>query len=110
MSARKLCLPPYRLTYGGRRNSNTGPPQYRQLRYTRLGPDTIGGNCRIYNVGKRTGENPGGLPLVLTAPNRIGPVWSLSGGLPVLITGYLNAKHMDWTSRLSTTRGRRLRD
>jgi endonuclease/exonuclease/phosphatase family metal-dependent hydrolase len=32
------------------------------------------------------------------------------GGLPVLIAGDLNAKHVDWNSRLTTTRGRLLRD
>jgi hypothetical protein len=35
---------------------------------------------------------------------------SLSGGLPVLMAGGLNAKHVDWNSRLITKRGRRLRD
>jgi hypothetical protein len=34
----------------------------------------------------------------------------LSGGLPVLMAGDLNARHVDWNSRLITTRGRRLRD
>jgi exonuclease III len=34
----------------------------------------------------------------------------LSGGLPVLMAGDLNAKHVDWNSRLITTRGRHLRD
>ena len=33
-----------------------------------------------------------------------------SGGLPVLMAGDLNAKYLDWNSRLITTRGRRLRD
>ena len=32
------------------------------------------------------------------------------GGLPMLIAGDLNAKHVDWNSRLTTTRGRLLRD
>ena len=32
------------------------------------------------------------------------------GGLPVLMAGDLNAKHVDWKSRLSTTRGKLLRD
>ena len=45
------CLPPYRLAYGGRRNSNTGPPWYRPLRYTCPLPDPVGGNCHTYNVG-----------------------------------------------------------
>ena len=30
------------------------------------------------------------------------------GGLPVLLAGELNAKHVDWKSRLSTTRGKLL--
>jgi hypothetical protein len=34
----------------------------------------------------------------------------LSGGHPVLMAGDLNAKHVDWNSRLNTTRGKRLRD
>jgi hypothetical protein len=34
----------------------------------------------------------------------------LSGGLPVLMAGDLNAKHTDWNSRLITTRGALLRD
>jgi len=32
------------------------------------------------------------------------------GGLPVLLAGDLNAKHVDWNSRLSTRRGKLLRD
>ena len=34
---------------------------------------------------------------------------SFGGGLPVLMAGYLNAKHVDWISRLSTRRGKLLR-
>jgi hypothetical protein len=34
----------------------------------------------------------------------------LSGGLPVLMTGDLNAKNVDWNSILITTRGRLVRD
>ena len=33
----------------------------------------------------------------------------LAGGLPVLMARDLNAKHVDWNSRLTTTRGRLLR-
>jgi hypothetical protein len=32
------------------------------------------------------------------------------GGSPVLMAGDLNAKHVDWNSRLTTTRGKLLRD
>jgi len=32
------------------------------------------------------------------------------GGLPVLMAGDLNAKHMDWNYRLNTIRGKLLRD
>jgi hypothetical protein len=32
------------------------------------------------------------------------------GGLPVLMAGDLNAKHVDWNSRLTTKRGNLLRD
>ena len=34
----------------------------------------------------------------------------LSGGLPVPMAGDLNDKHVEWNSRLITTKGRRLRD
>jgi hypothetical protein len=34
----------------------------------------------------------------------------LSGGLPVLMAGDLNAKHTDWNTRLITARGALLRD
>ena len=34
----------------------------------------------------------------------------LDGGLPVLMAGDLNAKHVDWKTRLTTTRSRLLRD
>jgi hypothetical protein len=34
----------------------------------------------------------------------------LGGGLPVLMAGDLNAMHIDWISRLTTTRGKLLRD
>jgi hypothetical protein len=34
----------------------------------------------------------------------------LSGGIPVLMTGDLKAKHKDWNSRLTTARGSLLRD
>ena len=32
------------------------------------------------------------------------------GGLPVLMAGDLNAEHVDWNSRLTTRRGKLLRD
>jgi hypothetical protein len=32
------------------------------------------------------------------------------GGLPVLMAGDLNAKHVDWNSRMTTKRGKLLRD
>jgi hypothetical protein len=34
----------------------------------------------------------------------------LNGGIPVLKAGDLNAKHVDWNSRLTTVRGKLLRD
>ena len=35
---------------------------------------------------------------------------SSSGGLPVLMAGHLNAKHVNWNSRLNTRRGKLIRD
>jgi hypothetical protein len=34
----------------------------------------------------------------------------IGGGRPVLMAGDLNAKHMEWNSRIVTRRGRDLRD
>jgi hypothetical protein len=102
-------LPPYRPAYRGRWNSNTGPPGYRPPHYTRPRPDSVGDNCHTCNVDKRTGENPGGLPFALAAPNRSGSVRLPERRAAVLMERYLNAKHVDWNSRRITTRGRRLR-
>ena len=45
-----------------------------------------------------------------TRPNRSDLSACLGGGLPVLMAGDLNAKHVEWNSRLITKRGRLLRD
>jgi hypothetical protein len=34
----------------------------------------------------------------------------IGGGLPILVAGHLNAKHVNWNTRLSTRRGKLLRD
>jgi hypothetical protein len=44
-------------------------------------------------------------PLIGTDPSAC-----FGGGLPVLMAGDLNAKHVDWNSRLSTRRKKLLRD
>jgi hypothetical protein len=58
----------------------------------------------IYNI------NPGDLPFALPALIEADLSVCLSGGFPILMAGGMNAKHVDWNSRLITTRGRRLRD
>jgi hypothetical protein len=68
-----------------------------------------GGHRHTPSVGKQASEKCGGLtptrPLIESDLNEC-----LSGGLPVLMAGDLNAKHTEWNSRLITTRGALLRD
>jgi hypothetical protein len=95
------CLPSYSPFYGGRRKSNTGPPGYRPLPVpglTQLEPTAI-------HIMLASG--PVKIMAVCLSPSR--PLIKanlsacLSGGLPVLMVGDLNAKHVDWNSRLRTT-------
>lgn len=67
--------------------SNTGPPGYGLLRRTCAGSEARGGNCHTYNVGQRSGENPGDVALAFTAPNQIDLCACLGGRLPVLMAG-----------------------
>ena len=106
LSARKLCLQPYRPAYGGRLNSNTGPTGYRpvpgltQLEETAIYIMLASGPMKIMAVYFSPSR-----PLMGTDLSA-----SLSGGFPVLMAGDLNAKHVDWNLKLITTRGRRLSD
>jgi hypothetical protein len=60
------------------------------------------------------GSKPVRILAVYLSPSRLlfstGLSACLSGGLPVLMAGDLNAKHMEWNSRLVTRKGRLLRD
>ena len=67
--------------------SNTGPPGYGLLRRTCAGSEARGGNCHTYNVGQRSGENPGDVALAFTAPYQIDLCACLGGRLPVLMAG-----------------------
>jgi hypothetical protein len=59
-------------------------------------------------IGRQTGENPSGLPF---RPFIVADLTSyFDGGLPVLMAGDLNFKHVDWNSRLTTKRGKPIRD
>jgi hypothetical protein len=59
-------------------------------------------------LADRPVKNPCGLPFVLPSTDRIGPVRLLPRW--VVLAGYLNAKHVDWNSWLSTRRGKLLHD
>jgi hypothetical protein len=73
------------------------------------GPDQFGGYCHSSHIGQQTGENP-----VYLSSSRLLIEADLSacfgGGLPVLLAGDLNAKHVDWNSLLNTRRGKLLCD
>ena len=74
------------------------------------GSDPLGGYCQPGHNGQQTGENPCGLHLPYPPTDRSGPVRLFRRGMPVLMAGDLNGKHADWNSRLSTRRGKLLRD
>jgi len=92
------------------RHSHLGPPWYSPPLSARSGSDPLGSYCHPNHIGFQAGINPSGLtsssrPLIvadLTA--------SFGGGLPVLMAGDLNAKHVDRNSRMNTRWGKLLRD
>jgi len=86
-------------TAGGR-HRHLGPAWYSPPLGARSGPDPLGGYCHPSHISRQTGANPRGLP----SSSR--PLI----GLQVLMAGDLNAKHVDWNSRLSSRLGKLLRD
>jgi len=84
------------------RYSHPGPPWYSSPLSARFGPDPLGGYCHSSYIFRQTGENRCDLPLSYLLDR--------SGGLPVLMAGDLNVKHVHWNSRLNTKRGKLLRD
>jgi len=56
------------------------------------------------------GENNCSWPLSFLPTDRNGPDCLFRRGLPVLIAGDLYTKHVNWKSRLNTTRGKLLRN
>jgi hypothetical protein len=101
LSACKLCLPPNRPAHRERRNNNS-PPGYKSLSCTRPRSDPVGSKCHTCYVGYWLGQNPGLVPLALSA--------CFGGGLPILMAGDQNAKYVDRNSQPTTTRGTLLRD
>jgi hypothetical protein len=67
---------------------------------TRPGPAT----SRSYRypglAGCKTGEYSGGLTVTHPLPFALDLSACLGGGLPVLMSGEMNAKHVEWNSRL----------
>jgi len=98
-------------TAGGGRVSHPGPPWYCPTLSVHSGPDPIGRYYHSSRIGRQTDENSCGLPLAIPPP-LIGADLTacLGGGLPVLMAGDLNAKHVEWNSRLKTRREKILRD
>jgi len=92
------------------RHSHPGPLWYSTTLSARFGPDPLGGYCH----SSHTGCKPESILAAYHWPLRplIGEnlAASFGGGLLVLFAGDLNANHMDWNSRLSTKRGKLLRD
>jgi hypothetical protein len=97
-------------TYSRGRYSHPGPPWYSPPLSAHSGPDPIGCYC---HPGKTVGK-PVKILAAYVSPTRplIGEELSacFGGGMPVLIAGDLNAKHVDWNSWLSTRGGKLLCD
>jgi len=78
------------------RHSHPGPPLNSPPLSARSGPDPLGGYCHSSHRGRQTGKNPSGLTLAFPPTYRSGHVRLFQRGLPVLMAGNLNAKHVDW--------------
>jgi hypothetical protein len=80
-------------TDGG--DSHSSPPCYSPTLSARSGPDPLEGYSYSSHNGRQTGENPCGL----LSPSRplLGTDLTVcfGGGLPVLMAGDFNAKHVD---------------
>jgi len=98
-------------TAGGRggRHSHFGPPWYSPPFSARSGPDPLASYCHPSHTGLQTGVNPFGLTFAFPPTDRSGLTACFGVGLPVLMTGDLNATHVDWNSRLNTRRQKLLR-
>jgi hypothetical protein len=94
----------------GGRHSHLGSPWYSPPLSARPGPDPLGGTAiQVILAGK-----PVKVLATYLAPPRpliTADLTACFGGRsPVLMAGDLNAKHVDWNSRLTTRRGKLLRD
>ena len=96
------CLPPHRQTDNRGRYSHPGPPWYSPPLSAHSGPDPFGG---YRHPGHKPGK-PVKICAAYLSPSHPLIVAELSacygGGIPVLMAGDRNAKHVDWNSRLST--------
>jgi len=91
-------------------HSHLGPPWYSPSLSARSGSAPPGVYCHSSHIGRQTGVNPCGLPFAFPPTDCSGPDRLFRRGLPVLMAGDLNAKHVDWNSRLSMRRVKLLRD
>ena len=106
LSVCKLCLPSHRPKYSGRRDSNSVRrdidhhavpiPGLRHLEATAIQATLAGRPVKILAVCLSLSR-----PLIKRDLSA-----SLDGGIPVLMAGDLNAKHVDWNPRLTTTSSR----
>ena len=110
LPAFQLFLQPHRQTESVGRYSHPGLPCYSPPLSARYGPDLLGVYCHSSHIGRQTGENPCGIHLALPPTDRSGSDACFGGGLPVLLAGDLNAKHVDCNSRLNTRLGKLLHD
>jgi len=101
--ANYVCHRTDRLTAGG--GTGPGPPWYSPPLSARSEPDPLGGYCHSSHNGRQTGKNPCEYPLAFPPTNRSGADRLFERGLPVLMPGELNAKHVDWNLQLSTRQG-----
>jgi len=85
------------------------PPWYSPSLSAPSGSDVLGDSSHQSHIGLQSGVIPcayisHSCPLIGVNLNAC-----FGGGLPVMMPGDLNAKHLDWKSRVNTRRGKILR-
>jgi hypothetical protein len=89
---------------------STGPPRPSQPFIAHSGHVLRGDFRHSSHSGRQTGENPCGLTFAFLALIGADLTAFLGEGLPVFLAGDLNAKLVGWNSRMSTRRGKLLRN
>jgi len=98
-----------RQTDSWERHNHLGPPWYSPLLNVRSRPDPLVGYYHPSYIGRQTGVNHCGLLFAFPPTDRSGIDRLFRREIADLMAGDLNARHVDWNSRLNTKRRKLLR-